>query len=210
MEKLWHHAFYNELRVAPEEHCVLLTEPLLNPRANREKTTRIMFETFNTPSLHLALTSELAAFAYGRTTGLVIDSGEGVTHTVPVFKGHAIRQAALRMDIAGRDLTDHLSKILFERGYPSYTSAEREIVQDMKEKLGYVSLDYGTEMGKQQEVERSYELDEAGSVITIGNERFRCPETLFKPSLIGHSAAGIQDLAYNSIVKCDSDIRHDL
>ena len=72
MEKLWHHTFYNELRVAPEEHCVLLTEPLLNPRANREKTTQIMFETFNTPSLCLALTSELAAFASGRTTGDVI------------------------------------------------------------------------------------------------------------------------------------------
>ena len=210
MEKLWHHTFYNELRVAPEEHCVLLTEPPLNPRANREKTTQIMFETFNTPSLYLALTSELAAFACGRTTGLVIDSGDGVTHTVPVFKGHAIRQAVLRMDIAGRYLTEYLSKILCERGYSFCTSAEREIVHDMKEKLGYVALDYETEMGKEQEVERDYELADAGSVLTIGNERFRCSEPLFNPSLIGLSAAGIQDLVYNSIMKCDCDIRNNL
>jgi len=213
MEALWNHTFYNELRVDPSEQPVLLTEPPLNPKANREKMQEIMFEVFEVPALYVAIQAVLALYASGRTTGIVLDSGDGVSHTVPIYEGYTFAYAIGRMDLAGRELTEYLIKLLTERGVNMRSSSERQIVRTMKDQLSYVAEDFVEEMQKFSSNPKSFEKNFTlpdGHVIQVGSERFRCAEPLFQPSLIGMDIPGIHYLTYKSIVNCDVDVRKDL
>ncbi|KAL8200148.1 hypothetical protein R6Q57_011487, partial [Mikania cordata] len=208
MEKIWHYTFYNELRVAPEEHPVLLTEASLNPNTNREKMTQTMFETFEVPAMFVTMSATLSLYASGRTTGVVLDCGGGVTQAVSIYEGYELPDSILRLDLAGANITDFLMKMLSERGYELSTSADREIVRDIKEKAAYVALDYQQELGntkRSSSVYTDYKLPD-GNVVKVGAERFCCVEALFQPDLIEMESAGIHETAYNSIMRCDADL----
>ena len=211
-EKIWHHTFYNELRVNPTEHPVLLTEAPFNLKVNHEKMISLMLETFNVPSFYVGIQAVLSLYSSGRTTGIVFDAGDGVSHTVPIYEGYSLPHAIMRLNMAGRDLTAWMVKLLTERGYTFNTTAEKEIVRDIKEKLCYVALDFDAEMEKaatSSEINRTYKLP-SSNIITVGNERFRCPEMLFKPYFDGMEYDGIDKCLFDSIMKCDIDVRKDL
>lgn len=181
MEKVWHHTLFSELRVSAEEHPILMTEASLNPKQNREKMTQIMFEVFNVPALYVSVQSVLALYASGRTSGVVLDSGDGVSHTVPIFEGYAIPHAVQRILLAGTNMTEHLRQLLAKKGYQFTTPAELEIVRDIKETFCYVVSDFEPAMKEAAEshsCEKNYELPD-GRKILIGKERFECPEILF-------------------------------
>jgi actin-related protein len=204
MELLWNFTF-EELRTIAYEHPILLTEPPLNPKANKEKITQIMFETFNAPALHIEIQAVLSLYASGRTTGIVLDSGHGITHAVPIFEGYSLPHGMVRLELAGRGLTDYMNKLLEERGYKFTTTAEKEIVRDIKEKLAFVSLDIAAE----PTTTVAYEMPD-GLEITIGDERFRCGEAMFQPAKAGIEGKGVHELVNEAINKIDVDVRKDM
>ena len=121
------------------EHPVLLTEPPLNPAKNRLKAAEIFFETFNVPALHCQMQAVLSLYSCGRVTGTVVDSGDGVTHIVPVYEGFAIEHGIQRIDVAGRDVTRYLKLLLRKEGYNFHRSSEFEIVREIKEKACFLA-----------------------------------------------------------------------
>jgi centractin len=120
---------------------VLLTEPPLNPRRNRDTAAQILFETFNVPAIHTSIQAMLSLYASGRTTGIVLDSGDGVSHAVPVYEGFVMPNSIQRIDVAGRDVTEYLQQLLRKSGHVFHTSAEKEVVRQIKESLSYVAPD---------------------------------------------------------------------
>ncbi|KAH9804708.1 actin 1 [Citrus sinensis] len=212
MERLWEQIFDKELRVTIEEHPVLLTEPPLNPKINREKMVEIMFEGFEVPATYVAIQAVLSLYASGRTTGIVMDSGEGVTHVVPIYEGYALPHAIQRLELAGKDLTDYLTTNLTKDGYIFTTSAEREIVRDIKERLSYVAMDFQKELAMSKEssqLDKQYELPD-GQVITIGAAQFKGPEVLFDPSRMGLETGGVHEILVRAIMRSDMDVRREM
>jgi actin, other eukaryote len=143
MEKILNHTFYDELRVCPDEHPVLITEGPVHPKVNRERMTQMMFETFNVPALYIAFPSMLSMYSAGRTTGIACVSGDGITHTTPVWEGFPENHAVNKIPIAGRDITQFLARLLlFEKAFECDSSAKKEVMREIKEKLCFVAQDY--------------------------------------------------------------------
>jgi len=217
MEKVWRHTFDNELRMVVGDECeadedacgVLLTEAPMNPKDNRERMTQIMFETFNVRRYYVNIQAVLSLYASGRTTGVVVDCGDGVSHTVPIYEGYSMPHAIQRINLAGRDLTNYLCKILQESRVNLSTSGERETARRIKEELCYASMDFDGEVDSFAGKEKSFEMPD-GEIVTIHNQMIRCPELMFKPALGGKEMMGLHELTNKTVKDCDLDVRKDL
>ncbi|KAJ7316654.1 hypothetical protein JRQ81_002816 [Phrynocephalus forsythii] len=209
LEMLWHHVFYTELSVCPEELAVLVTDAPMSPTTNREKMAELLFENFEVPAMFVVHQSLLSVYSYGRTGGLVIGSGYGTSYTAPVHDGYVMPDATYRLDIAGNALTKYLAKLMGESGNP-FHKEEMEVVCQIKEKCGYIAEEYESELNAD---EKKYLIEYTlpdRQVISIGSERFRCPEVLFNPTMLGFPEVGLHVQAINSVRKCKSEQQAEL
>ena len=207
IEKLWKHILVNELKVEPAEYNILLTETPMNPKENTEKMTQLMFETFNVLGLYIANEPVLSLYSIGKYSGISSDLGENISYFVPIFYGSPLPHAIIRLNLAGKDLNEYMLKLLVETGQRFSTTAEKEIIKIIKEKSCYVALDYEKEIKNVEEF--NYELPD-GNKIIIKEQRIKCPEALFNPEIISKEGNGIGQSCFNSIQKCNIDIRKDL
>jgi len=212
MIHLYNYTFGDRLKIDPKEHKIMLTEAAMNPKKNREKLVECMFETFGFNGVHCSIQAVLTLYAQGLLTGVVVDSGDGVTHIVPVYEGFALPQSIRRLDVAGRHLTEYLIKLLLLRGYTFNRTADFEVVREIKEKVCYVGYDLELEKKLALEtttVTQSYTLPD-GRVIKVGAERFEAPEALFNPTLLDVDGKGLADLVFEVINASDISVRPEL
>eukprot|EP00475_Leptophrys_vorax_P042374 TRINITY_DN79948_c0_g1_i1.p1 TRINITY_DN79948_c0_g1~~TRINITY_DN79948_c0_g1_i1.p1 ORF type:complete len:388 (-),score=141.74 TRINITY_DN79948_c0_g1_i1:96-1259(-) len=212
MEHLWNYTFNEKLKINPSDHKILLTEPPLNPLKNRETFLKYMFETYNFKAVKVSIQAVLVLYAQGLLTGVVLDSGDGVTHVVPVYDGVCPRHLIGRLDVAGRHITRQLIKLLQLRGYPLNRSADFETARLIKEQWCYVGYDLDVEKRLALETTtliQTYELPD-GREVKLSSERYEAPEVLFNPGLLDLEAGGIADLLFDTIMAADMDLRPEL
>jgi actin-related protein len=202
MEKIWDNTFKTILKVDPSEHNILITEVSMNPKENRAKMAEIIFEKFNAPGLYIVNPAELALFSTGKSTGTIVDSGEDITQVVCITEGSLNSRSMRKKEYGGRDVTEYLIKIL-ERN-----DLSPSIARDIKEKTCYVALDLEKEKSNYKEM--SYNMPD-GTVINVKDQRFRAPEPLFYPEIMGKEiGSGIVQMTYDSTHLVNIDFREDL
>jgi len=214
MEKLCHYMFFEKFKMDPSERAVFTTEHALSADIDKEKMTKLMFEKFNVPGYFMELGGVVALASNGKTTGCVVDIGHGVTETVPVYEGYVLHHAARRWNLAGKDLSEYMIKCLKRKGpYTFTTSAEHQIVNDMKAQIGYVAEDYAAEMKKSRtskdDTAKEFELPD-GTTIEVNAPRFQCAEPLFQPKLVGLEHDGLTRMIVDTIKDCEVPLRKEL
>ncbi|ORC86100.1 actin-like protein [Trypanosoma theileri] len=194
MEKLWGHVMFSELRVTPESHCFVVPQDVAAPAEQRERILELMMETFHVHSLFLGAAPVLSLYAYGLTTGLVLDSGRDRTVAVPVHEGYALGRHLATAPVAGSALTNHLATLLRREGYSLGTPLEMEVLNRAKEDLCYVrQVDFGgtenrdgivSNNGDTQLAEEVFYLPD-GNAIPLGEHRYQTTEVLFNFGILG-------------------------
>lgn len=211
MKHLWNHVVENQFRIEVENDILgmVLTEPCLNSRENRELVAKYWFEEQNSKRVYFGLQAVLTLVGSGYNTGTIINSGGGVTEVVPVFNNYPLRHAYQRIAWGGIDSTEWLQRELHKSGVALETSADTLIVQELKEKIGRVSMDYEADCDKLMEEPEVYELPDS-STIKVRGEILTCGEMLFRPMICGKDLPGVHQLVKKSIDACPMDVRSKL
>ncbi|XP_040846094.1 actin-like protein 9 [Ochotona curzoniae] len=209
-EVLWRHLLEHDLRVGPQDHPLLFSDPPFSPATNREKLVEVAFESLHAPAMYVASQSVLSAYAHGRVSGLVVDTGHGVTYTVPVFQGYNLPHATERLDLAGNHLTAFLAEVLLGSGFP-LGQQDLNTVENIKHRYCYVAADIQRELARpEHECRQTLRLPD-GRTVTLGKELFQCPELLFRPPpMPGLAPVGLPTMAEQSLRKVSLDARSDV
>lgn len=210
MEALWKYTFETKLgEHTYDDKRIMLTEAPLNPRDNRRKMAEIMLEKFCFGGMQCKPQAMLTLHSRGSNTGVVVDSGDGVTHVMCVYEGYVLNHLTRRLNIAGRHVTRHLLSLLQQRGYALNATADFEVVREMKERLCYVAYSFEKEMRLADNTTvlmSEYQLPD-GRVVKLGSERFEATEALFKPELMGLECMGLSEMVFDAIQKAEVDLR---
>lgn len=208
-DKLWDYVFRQKMGLPEDksDKMLLVTEAALNPQKNREQMAEALFEKHNFGACLFETQALLSLMAEGLSTGLVFDSGDGVSHVIPVKDGFIERHAIQRLNLAGRHITKYLVKLMTLRGYAFNSSADFETVREIKEAKCFVSYDPVKDRKLANEttlLDQEYRLPDR-QVIKIGRERFQAAECMFNPSLAGVEDTGFAFKIYECLQKCDID-----
>lgn len=210
LEKLWEYAINNKLKIDDtSDKKVLITEAPLNPIDNKIKMCQILFEKLGVAAANIEVQAKCSLFCEGLDTGIVLDSGDGVTHCIPIVDGTLFNHSMERLNLSGRDITKYLIRLLQKKGYNFNSSAHFELVREIKEKFCFVSNDIKGD--RQLELNssyfNSYYLLPDGRRLNLSSEKFEAPELLFNPELDGKDFEGIQDITFRAINSCPIDTR---
>ena len=208
-ETLMHYLLYNQMEVVPEEMSVLITESPLSSKENRAKVAEMLFEKFNVEKYHMANSSMLGLFAYGKTSGIVVDSGFNVTSTVPLYEGFPLQYASKKINLGGEDISLSLLESLKDKVEPSYKLIKgRLLADDIKEHKGYISMD-NEEKEEEKQEESPYKLPD-GKELKLGNEIFKTCDILFNPPEDNKELMSVSKMVAESLASCDDDVRTDI
>lgn len=208
---------YSKLEISSQEikeHPILVTEPILNPYENREKIASVLFDNLGVPALFVASQPILSLFSTSSTTGVILESGEGVTQSCVVYEGYSIPCSYERYNYGGADVTEYLKYLLKKRGYNFYNSTEFRLVNEIKENScfcfgGNVKNDIGDSKKSLNKNLINYYLPD-GNSIPIGDERLLSTEILFKPEYIGKEYLSLPDMIISSVNKVDIQLKQKL
>ena len=204
-ETLMHYLLYSQIEVVPEDISVLITETPLSSQKTRAKISELLFEKFNVQKCHIANSSMLGLFSYGKSSGIVVDSGYNITSTVPVYEGFPLVYASQKINLGGEDLSNKILDIVKDKLDKTYKTIKGKLLsEDIKDKLGFVTMN----INQEEKVEKKYILPDAKELI-MGNELYEVNEILFNPGE-NQELKSVTQMVVDSLNLCDDDVKKDI